>query len=312
MKHFLWASLPFLVGLLMFPFVEGRAQKSKAKQKKEKEETACHDTGASCCHSAEEEKKSSATDVAFMQVAGTKDFGSLHEEPAAFVLANPKGSDILYNCEDGQPGKGYFLKAEVPSDNFLIVIQEWWGLNDHIRKEAEKYYTAFGGKVNVLAVDLYDGKIAATVDSAQKLIGEALRSNRKETILKGAMDFAGKDAKIYTLGWCFGGMMSLQTAINGGDRVKGCVMYYGQPEKDEARIAKIQCDVLGIFGTQDRGIPNNVVDDFALKMVKAGKQFELIRYDAVHAFANPSNPGYNKEFGEDAFQKTVAFLKARM
>jgi carboxymethylenebutenolidase len=94
--------------------------------------------------------------------------------------------------------------------------------------------------------------------------------------------------------------------------MKGCVMYYGTPEKDKEKMAKIQCDVLGIFGTQDRGIPNETVDAFAASMKEAGKSFTLVRYDAVHAFANPSNPGYNKEFGEDAFQKSIAFLKARM
>jgi carboxymethylenebutenolidase len=288
-------------------------QKAKANGKKGKQltEEVCADK-SDCCHGTTDEGNTKSADAAFMTVATTADFGKLHEEPRAFTLEHKAGSDIFYNCADGNPGRAYFLNASAPTRNYLIVIQEWWGLNDHIRQEAEKYYHALGGKVHVLAVDLYDGKVAATVDSAQKFIGEALRSKRKETILEGAMNHAGADANIYTIGWCFGGMMSLQTAINGGSRVKGCVMYYGQPEKDESRIAQIQCDVLGVFGTKDRGIPNESVDEFAGKMEKAGKKFELVRYEAVHAFANPSNPGYNKEFGEDAFNKSVAFLKERI
>jgi carboxymethylenebutenolidase len=289
------------------------AQKSKNTAKKSKQLlTPASDEKFSCCISEEGDNHIQNTDAAFMGVASSTDFGKLHEEPLPFTLENKAGSDIVFNCSDGVPGRAYLIKAAAASKNYLVVIQEWWGLNDHIRKEAEKYYDALGEAVNVIAVDLYDGKVAATVDSAQKYIGEALRSKRKETILQGAMDYAGADANIYTIGWCFGGMMSLQTAINGGERVKGCVMYYGQPEKSEDRIAQIKCDVLGVFGTQDRGIPNTSVDEFAQKMKNAGKKFELVRYDAVHAFANPSNPGYNKEFGEDAFNKSVAFLKARL
>lgn len=291
--------------------VFGQKSKNNGKKPKQLTEEVCAEK-SDCCHGPADKDDPKSADAAFMTVATTADFGKLHEEPKAFILEQKAGNDIFYNCDDGNPGRAYFLNAAAPTKNYLIVIQEWWGLNDHIRQEAEKYYNALGGKVNVLAVDLYDGKIASTVDSAQKFIGEALRSNRKEIILEGAMNHAGTGANIYTIGWCFGGMMSLQSAINGGRRVKGCVMYYGQPEKDEARIAKIQCDVLGIFGTKDRGIPNEMVDVFAGKMEKAGKEFELLRYDAVHAFANPSNPGYNKEFGEDAFNKSVAFLKARI
>ncbi len=296
--------------LLSANAIAQKAKKSSAKTKAEKILLSGEDH--SCCIGSGDEEENKTADAAFMDIAGTKEFGKLHDEPLPFTLQNPSGSDIIFNCNDGVPGRAYFLKAKTNTSNYLIVIQEWWGLNDHIRQEAEKYYKALGENINVLAVDLYDGKVASTVDSAQKYIGEALKSKRKETIIEGAMYYAGKFANIYTIGWCFGGMMSLQTAINGGNRVQGCVMYYGQPEKDEGRIAQIQCDVLGIFGTKDRGIPNESVDAFAEKMKKAGKNFDLVRYDAVHAFANPSNPGYNKEFGEDAFQKSVAFLKARL
>jgi carboxymethylenebutenolidase len=290
------------------------AQSPKPKSKNAKSTTG---TGlsmgkSSCCIQEDNASDGLSTDGIFKEQAGSADFGKLHEEPLPFTLANPIGSDIIFNCIDGTPGRAYFIKAANPTKNYLIVIQEWWGLNDHIKQEAEKFYGSLNNDVNVIAVDLYDGKVANTVDSAQKYIMEALGSKRKEVVLQGAMDFAGKDANIYTIGWCFGGMMSLQTAINGGKNVKGCVMYYGQPEKDDARINKIQCDVLGIFGTKDRGIPNEAVDEFAGKMKKSGKNFELVRYDAVHAFANPSNPGYNKEFGDDAYGKSVAFLKARL
>ena len=89
-------------------------------------------------------------------------------------------------------------------------------------------------------------------------------------------------------------------------------MYYGTPEKDDDKLRQIKCDVLGIFGTKDASIPNNTVDEFAEDMAEEHKTLILYRYDAVHAFANPSNPGYNKEFGDDAFTKSIAFLKERL
>lgn len=262
-----------------------------------------------CC-GADENLLSS--DARFMAVVNEPGFAALHQSPVAFEYNNALGSMIQFGTTDGAPAQAYAIDAKVKTNKYLIVIQEWWGLNDHIKKEADKYYTALDGKVNVLAVDLYDGKIAATPDSAMKLIRAALSSTRKENIIKGALAFAGPDAQVYSVGWCFGGMMSLQTAIMAGNNMKGCIMYYGTPEKDKAKLASIQCPVLGIFGTQDKSIPNETVDAFASNMKDAGKNFSLLRYDAVHAFANPSNPGYNKTFGDEAFSKSIAFLKSNM
>jgi carboxymethylenebutenolidase len=300
--------LPLLLSLIGFS-VALFAQKKNKKTNTVATEKVC--LTMSCCDEGDA-PKASATDEAFMATATTASFGSMHQEPLPFVLEDQKGSMLMFNCADGIPGNAYGIMASTKTNKYLIVIQEWWGLNDHIKKEAEKYYSALDGKVNVLAVDLYDGKVATTVDSAQKFIRAALSSTRKETILQGALDYAGKDAHVYTVGWCFGGMMSLQTAILGGNKIKGAVMFYGSPEKDKTKIAKIQSDVLGIFGTQDRSIPNETVDAFANEMKAAGKNFTLLRYDAVHAFANPSNPAYNKEFGDDAFLKSIAFLKSKM
>ncbi|HMP93110.1 MAG TPA: dienelactone hydrolase family protein, partial [Phnomibacter sp.] len=215
---------------------------TQAQKRKKNTPISLTTTGMACCiEEAEALPNSANTDALFAATATTAAFGKLHQEPLPFTLAAPKGAMQMFNCADGVPGMAYTIPAADASMNFLIVIQEWWGLNDHIKQEAERFYEALGGKVHVLAVDLYDGKVAASVDSAQKLIGAALQSKRKEAILMGAMDYAGKGSNIYTVGWCFGGMMSLQTAIMGGSRVRGAVMYYGTPEKNTAQIAKIQC-----------------------------------------------------------------------
>lgn len=282
-----------------------QAQKSKTSKIKK----TC--LTASCCN--DDTKSSEATGMdAFAGQAGTASFAAMHEAPLEFVLENPKGSMISFPAADGKNGQAYEIKSSEKTNNYLIVIQEWWGLNDHIKQEADNYYNALDGKVNVLAVDLYDGKVAATPDSAKSLVMAAMGSNRKETILAGALSYAGSNANIYTIGWCFGGMMSLQTGIMAGKQGKGTVMYYGQPEMDDAKLKKLDADVLGIFGTRDQSISNETVDKFADKMKSLGKSFQLERYDAPHAFANPSNPSYNAAAREDAFRKSVAFLKARI
>jgi len=281
------------------------AQKSKHKQPK-----TC--INAICCEEANETVSETSASTAFALQAGTNAFSNLHEAPLEFVLENQKGTMVSYDCPDGKKGMTYEIKATAVSNNYLIVIQEWWGLNDYIKQEAENYYNALDGKVNVLAVDLYDGKVASTADSARSLVMAAMGSHRKENIISGAIAYAGKDANIYSLGWCFGGMMSLQTGIMAGKQGKATVMYYGQPEQDESKLKNLQADVLGIFGTKDQSIPNEAVDKFAEKMKALGKHFQLERYDAPHAFANPSNPSYNAAAKQDAFTKTITFLKARI
>ena len=301
MKKSILLLLCFVCASLLF------AQKTKTIKKQAAKVPA---TMSCCIESKDDMPAGSAAD--FVAVANTSSFASLHEEPLPFVLENQKGSMVMINCADGMPANAYAIPAKEATVNFLIVIQEWWGLNDYIKQEAERYYTALDGKVNVIAIDLYDGKVATTTDSAKKYVTAAMQGTRKETILKGALDYAGKGANVQTIGWCFGGMMSLQTAIMGGDLVQGCVMFYGTPEKDATKLKKVKCDVLGIFGTQDKSIPKESVEALGTTLTANGRKFELHWYDAPHAFANPSNPGYNKEYGDDAFSKAVVFLRKRM
>ena len=165
--------------------------------------------------------------------------------------------------------------------------------------------------MNVIALDLYDGKVASTPDSAMKLV-QAAKTERLENIIKGALAYAGKDAKIYTIGWCFGGMWSLQTTLLAGKQASGCVMYYGRPETNMDKLKTLNCDVIGFFGNQDRSPSPEMVTKFEADMQTAGKKITAYKYEANHGFANPSNPSFNKSATEDAHLKAVAFLKAHM
>jgi len=237
-------------------------------------------------------------------------FAMLHPKPLNYKLEDAKGISIQFPTGDGLNAGGYFIKSKKKSNKWLFVIQEWWGLNDHIKREADKYYADLDN-VNVLAIDMYDGKIATTPDSAMTFMSGA-KKERLETIVNAAIAYAGKKANIYTVGWCFGGGWSLQSTILAGNQAKGCVMYYGRPEKDIERLKTINCDVIGFFGNQDKGISQEVVNTFEANMKTAGKKISLYRYEAGHGFANPSNPSFNKEYTEDAYSKAIAFLKERM
>lgn len=238
-----------------------------------------------------------------------KEFTMSHEDPLPFNYVSPKGNDINYKTADGVDAHAFEIKADKPTNYYLFVIHEWYGLNDYIKQEAENLGNELG--INVIALDLYDNKVAAGRDSAVKYM-QSLTTTRALNIIKGAYAYVGANASVFTLGWCFGGGWSLQTAIEGGKQAVGCVMYYGQPEKDVSRLKTLNCDIIGFFGNLDKFPSPEMVDQFVKDAASAGKKLIVNRYEAGHGFANPSNPSHNKEATEDAHKKAIAFIQERM
>ena len=236
-------------------------------------------------------------------------FQRLHVAPLPFTYIGA-GEMVKFPTSDGQSASGFLLKAKQPSNKWLLVYQEWWGLNDNIKQQAETFYNDLKD-VNVLAVDMYDGKVATEPAEAGKLMQGASK-DRLANIQKGAIAFAGPKAEFASVGWCFGGMLSLQSALMEGQKAKGCVMYYGRPEQDVEKLKTLNTDVLGIFGSQDKGITPETVKTFEENMQKAGKKVTVKMYDAGHGFANPSNPIYNKEASADAYKLALAYLKEKL
>lgn len=257
--------------------------------------------GITVCHTPTTEK--------FKMMASDTDFMALHESPLPYVHASDNGEMVRFAAPDGNEAQGYLIRAAKPTDQWLFVFQEWWGLNDHIKREAEKLYHDLGN-VNVLALDMYDGKVGTTAQEASALIRGAERS-RLENIIKAAQDFAGSEAKIGTIGWCFGGMWSLQAALLLGDQINACVVYYGTPEQDVERLKTLNVDVLGIFAARERNISPEVVAQFQKNMEAAGKGLKVYSYDAEHAFANPSNPNFDEAASKDAYGHTLTYLRAK-
>jgi carboxymethylenebutenolidase len=248
------------------------------------------------------------TQQAYSLEAGTPAFAAMHPSPMVVKPENLLGKMMSFDAADGKQANAYFIAAKKRSNKYLIVIQEWWGLNDNVKMESDKYYTDLGD-VNVIAIDMYDGKVAATPDSAMKLMRGA-DMGRMTAIMQGAIKYAGSKSSIYSVGWCFGGMWSLQAAILAGPQAKGSVMYYGRPESNMEKLKSIQCDIIGFFGNLDQSPSPSMVNDFEKNMKEAGKNLSVNRYQAGHGFANPSNPSYNADAKEDAYAKAIAFLKA--
>ena len=262
---------------------------------------------ASCCARPATNLSASATE-AFAMLATDKDFSGGHDAPLPYEFKG-EGKMIEFKTADGKTGKGFEIKSAKPSNKYLFVIHEWWGLNDYIKKEAATFAIEMPG-VNVIAVDLYDGKIATTPEEAGKYMGE-VKTDRATAILKGVEMYAGPKAQFASIGWCFGGGWSLQEALLGGKQTVGCVMYYGMPEKDVAKLKTLNSDVLGIFATQDKWINPEVVGQFKKDMATAGKSVTVESYDADHAFANPSNPKFKKDDAAKAHGQALSYLRGR-
>ena len=237
-------------------------------------------------------------------------FVASHLPPLPFTLEGPKGQMVLFKTPDGKNGRAYVVKSDKPTDKVVFMFHEWWGLNDYIKREADNLCAELGD-ADVYALDLYDGEIATTPADAQKLM-TGLKDDRARAIIHGAMVMAGAKAKIASIGWCMGGMWSMQSALLEAKHAVGCVMYYGMPENDLKKLKTLNCDIIGFFGTQDKFINPDVVKKFQDNMKAAGKKIEVHSYDAVHAFANPSNPKYDRASADDAHAKALLYLKDRL
>jgi len=200
------------------------------------------------------------------------------------------------------PGKGPF-----PA---IIVIHEYWGLNDWVKEQASKL--ADQG-YEALAIDLYRGKVATTPDMAHELM-RGLPEDRAKRDLHAAFEFLQsqpnvKKNRIGAIGWCMGGGYALDVALQ-EPTLAAEVINYGHLATDPAAIDKINSPILGLFGGQDRGITPDDVHKFETAMKQAGKKIEVKIYaDAGHAFENPNNKeGYRAADATDAWKRTVSFL----
>ena len=207
---------------------------------------------------------------------------------------------------------GYLARPNV-EEKFpaVIMIHEWWGLNENIKEMAEKL--ASHGYV-VLAVDLYNNQVGTTSEEARKLVtsfdSEVGMQNMNSAISYLKTEYSSES--IGSIGWCFGGGQSLNLALNNSD-LNATVMYYGQVSSDPEQLSNISWPILGIFAEKDKGIPVESVRNFESQLNNLDIPNEIIIYPEVdHAFANPSGERYAPEESKDAWIKTISFFNKNL
>lgn len=232
-----------------------------------------------------------------------------------FVTASASATPVKTEAVSFKSGdetiSGYLVMPDSKGPHpALVVIHEWWGLNDWVKEEAEKFASL--GYV-ALAVDLYRGKAAGDPETAHELM-RGMPQDRAMRDLNAAYDYLASREdvladKIGSVGWCMGGGLSLLLAEN-QPRLAACAVNYGAMPTDKTLIEKIHAPVLGNFGALDKGIPPDAVHAFEAAMKSAGKSFEAKIYDdAGHAFENPNNKaGYRADDATDAWARMVAFF----
>jgi carboxymethylenebutenolidase len=223
-------------------------------------------------------------------------------KPVSYKSGDETVQGILYT----PAGKGPF-----PA---LIVIHEWWGLNDWVKEQASKL--ADQGYV-ALAIDLYRGKVATTPDEAHEIM-RGVPEDRAKRDLHAAFEFLKsqpnvKKDRIGSIGWCMGGGYSLDVALQ-EPTLAAAVINYGHLATDLDAIKKINAPILGLFGAQDHGITPDDVKKFGATMDQLGKKIDVTIYpDAGHAFENPNNKdGYRAADAADAWNRTIDFLYATL
>jgi carboxymethylenebutenolidase len=245
---------------------------------------------------------------------------ALHVLPD-YTAGGSKNSDMF----DGRPLEiktvpvNYFensigyLAEPAQNGNYpgIIMIHEWWGLNDNIKSMAKGL--ASHGYI-VLAVDLYAGQVATTSDGARKLLLTFDEQKAMQNI--GAAEYTLKQkynaSKIGTIGWCFGGSQSLNYALS-GNKVDATVLYYGQPVTNTTALSVIKWPVLGFYGDQDQSNSLDKIKEFKSDLDSLGIQNEIYIYPGLgHAFANPSGATYAPKETSDAWNKTVSFFEENL
>ena len=223
----------------------------------------------------------------------------------------PKTETITYKSGDDTVSGYLALPDGAGKHPAIIVIHEYWGLNDWVKEQAQKY--AAQGYV-ALAVDLYRGKVAANPDEAHILM-RGLPDDRGMRDLEAAYAYLSSRpdvnaGKIGSIGWCMGGSWSVKLAVD-QPKLAACVVNYGWLPSEPALVAKIKAPVQGNFGADDQGIAPKDVKAFEAAMKADGKIADIKIYDgAGHAFQNPNNKqGYRAEATADASQRISAFFQ---
>jgi carboxymethylenebutenolidase len=229
------------------------------------------------------------------------------------VSVSDEMAEGMVSYYPGKPEVKGYLAVPKGNGNYpgIILIHEWWGLNDDIRQKADEF--AAEGYV-ALAVDLYDGKYGSTPDEARELATQ-VRENVGEAFnnLSAALDYLRgldmvNDDQLASVGWCFGGQWSYEMAKNNlGTKVS--IMYYGRFSAEDD-LSQMKALILGHFGEEDASITVDSVEEFQITLGKNDSRHEIYIYEnAGHAFANEDSDAYVEEAAQQAWDRSLNFLR---
>lgn len=214
---------------------------------------------------------------------------------------------------NGITGRGYLATPESGSGPGVIVIQEWWGLVDHIKDVADRFakegFTA-------LAPDMYHGEVAESPDDAGKLM-MALKIDQVEKDLRSSIDcLLGQEAtsseKVGTVGFCMGGQLSLYAAC-ANPKVGACVNFYGIHPNVKPDLAGLQAPVLGLFADKDSSVPPEAARKLESDLKAAGKQADITVYEgAEHAFFNDTRPSYHEAYAKESWERILKLYRENL
>jgi carboxymethylenebutenolidase len=224
--------------------------------------------------------------------------------------------DVSFKSGDETASGVLFTPAAKGNEKLpaIVVIQEWWGLNDWVKQQAEELASQ---GYETLAVDLYRGKVAKTRDEAHELMS-GLPAQRAMRDLQGAVAYLKSrpnvdPSKIGAIGWCMGGGYAAELAV-AEPTLAADVVNYGQLPESDAEVKAIKAKMLGNFGGKDQGIPAESVHKFEQQMKANGNPVDFKIYpDAGHGFQNPVNKsGYNPQATADAKKRISDFFAATL
>lgn len=222
------------------------------------------------------------------------------------------GENVSYSSNGGT-NSGYLATPQSGKGPAVIVIQEWWGLVEHIKEVCERF--AAEGFV-ALAPDMYHGKTTKSPDEAGKLM-MAMNIDQAEKDLRGATDYllnhpATGSEKVGTVGFCMGGQLSLYAASK-NDKVGACIVFYGIHPNVKPDLENLKAPVLGFFAERDGYVTPAVVRELERDLKEHGKSVEIHIYpDTDHAFFNDTREVYNRDAAEDSWQRTLDFFRTHL
>jgi carboxymethylenebutenolidase len=215
------------------------------------------------------------------------------------------GDLISFTCPDGTEAKGYLATATEPKGS-VVVLQEWWGLNDQIKGVADRFAAA---GYTALAPDLYEGRVTQDADEASHMMTGLDWTGASEQDTRGAVQYlkAKTGTKTAVMGFCMGGALTIIAGVKVPE-CDACVCFYGIPPKEAADPTKIAVPFQAHFATKDDWCTPQAVEQLRKDMAGVKSPVDIHEYDGEHGFFNETREVFNRNAADVSWERTISFL----